>query len=96
MAFRDDILDDLETLLTDWDDVLWDAITYKGIFHNEYEPVILFSGEIESRNPWVEVREADFSGITHDEILEINEIEYKVINIKPSGTGMMVLELSKN
>ena len=96
MTFREDILDDLESPLSDWDDVIWDAVTYKGIFHNEFEAVILFSGEIESRNPWVEVREADFSAIDHTDTVTINGVVYNVISKEPSGVGMLLLRLSKD
>lgn len=76
-------------------DVIWSAVTYKGIFHNEYEAAVLFSGEIESKNPYVEVREADFSAITHSDTVTINSTVYHITNPKPDGTGMMILELSK-
>lgn len=96
MTFRADILDDLESPLSDWDDVIWDAATYKGIFHNEFEAALLFSGEIESRDPWVEVREADFSAIDHTDTVTINAVSYKIISKEPSGAGMLLLKLSKD
>lgn len=96
MTLQSDILADLSLILSDWDNVTWNAIIYKGIFHNEYEPAVLFSGEIESREPWVEVREADFSAITHSATITINSVSYKITEIKPSGTGMMILMLSKD
>lgn len=90
------ILADLSGILAEWDDVTWDAVVYKGIFHNEYEAAVLFSGEIESRAPYVEVREADFSAINHTDTVTIDAVAYKVIEVKPDGTGMMVLILSKD
>jgi len=95
-TLREDIIDDLETVVTDWDDVTWNATTFKGIFHNEYEPVALFDGQIESRSPYVEVRDSDISGIAHDATVTINAVVYKVKEIKPSGFGMTILVLSKD
>lgn len=66
------------------------------IFHNEYEAMILFAGEIESRNPYVEVQDSDIVGIAHASTLVIGGVTYKVTAIKPDGTGITVLELSKD
>jgi len=96
MTLKTDILADLSGILEDWDDVTWDAVVYKGIFHNEYEASILFSGEVENRGPYVEVREADFSAIDHTDDVTIDGVAYNVIAVKPDGTGMMILSLSKD
>jgi hypothetical protein len=93
---REDILDDLNSILSDWDDVIWGTTTYKGIFHNAYEAALLFTGEIESKNPFVEVMEADFSAITHTSTVTINAVVYHITAIEPDGTGMMILRLSKD
>lgn len=95
MTLKADILDDLETILTDWDDIIWNAVTYKGIFYNEYEAAALFNGEIESRRPFVEVKESDFSTVIQADIVEINSTTYHVMAVEPGGTGMMILRLSK-
>ena len=96
MSIRSIALSDLPRILADWDDILWNAVTYKGIFHNEYEAVTLFAGEIESKNPFVEVMEADFSAITHTSTVTINAVVYHITAIEPDGTGMMILRLSKD
>jgi len=96
MTFKTDIIDDIDTILVDWDDVIWNGVIYKGIFHNEYEAASLFEGEIESKNPFVQVRESDFSAITHADTVTINSVVYKIMAIEPDGMGMMVLKLSKD
>lgn len=96
MTFKTDIIADVDTILIDWDDVFWNAVTYKGIFHNEYEAIALFAGEIESKNPFVEVKESDFSAITHADTVTINSVVYKITAKEPDGTGMMILRLSKD
>lgn len=96
MTIKSIALSDLPGILADWDDVTWNAVVYKGIFHNEYEAVTLFAGEIESKNPFVEVMEADFSAITHLSTVTINAVVYHVTAIEPDGTGMMILKLSKD
>jgi hypothetical protein len=89
-------IDDLDTFLADFGvDVLWDAVTYKGIFHNEYEAALLFAGEIESRKPFVEVKESDFSAVTQADTVEIDSTTYHVMAVEPDGTGMLILRLSK-
>jgi len=66
------------------------------ILHNEYEPVTLFEGQIESRNPYIEIKDSDIVGVVHDTILWIDSVAYKVKEIKPDGTGITVLILSKD
>ncbi len=96
MTLRDMAVADLDHILKDWDDVIWNGVIYKGIFHNEYEAVPLFGGEVESRGPYVEVKESDFLAITHTGIVTIGGVAYHVTEKKPDGTGMMILVLSKD
>jgi len=96
VTLKADILDDISSVLSDWDDVIWNAVTYKGIFYNEYEAASLFGGEIESRDPYVQVREADFFTITHASTIVIGGVTYKITAKEPDGLGMMLLRLSKD
>jgi hypothetical protein len=98
MTIETEIQDDL-SVFTDEDfgvDVVFGAATVKAIFHNEYESIPLFSGEVESRNPYIEGRASDFPNIAHDSIVTIGGVAYKAKEIKPDGTGMTVIELSKD
>lgn len=95
-TLRQDMVSDLETVFEDWDDIVWNGITYKGIFHNEYEAVPLFGSEIESRNPYIQVRESDFSAIAHDNTVAVSGVAYKVKSIQPNGVGSLLIELSKD
>ncbi len=96
ITLREDIASDLTTVFEDWDDIVWNGTTYKGIFHNEYEAVALFGLEIESRNPYIQVRESDFSAIVQGNAVTIAGITYKVKSGQPNGFGMLLIELSKD
>ena len=97
MTFLDDVENDLSTFFGEHAvDAVWNAVTYKVIFHNEYESISLFGGEVESRNPYIQARESDFSGITHGATITIGGVAYKVTSKQPDGTGIMVIELSKD
>ena len=69
---------------------------FKVIFHNEYEAVPLFETQIESRNPFISAKEADVVSVVHDTVLWINSVAYKVKSPQPDGTGMVMIELSKD
>ena len=69
---------------------------FKVIFHNEYEAVPVFDAQIESRNPYIDARDSDIVGVVHDTVFWINLTAYKAKEIKPDGTGMTVIELSKD
>jgi hypothetical protein len=97
MSIETEIQDDLSLFLEDFGiDVIFGGNTVKAIFHNEYEPVSLFSGEIESRNPYLEGISSDFSGIVHGSAITIEGVVYQVKSIQPDGTGMVLIELSKD
>jgi hypothetical protein len=95
MSIKSMMLADLAPILSDWDDVTWDAVVYKGIFHNEYEAAVLYAGEIESKNPFVEMRDVDVPDLVHDDLLTIEGLNYRVIGIQPDGMGMTIVKLNK-
>lgn len=95
-TLREDMISDLETVFEDWDDILWNGNTYKGIFHNEYEAIPLFGEGIDSRNPYIQVRESDFSTIAQGNTVTIGGVAYKVTSIQPNGVGSLILILSKD
>ena len=95
MSLKDIMAADLSAILQDWDTIVWNAVAYKGVFHNEYEAAALFGGEIESRDPYVEVKESDFSGITHADTVTIDTVVYHIKAREPDGTGLLILRLSK-
>jgi hypothetical protein len=66
------------------------------IFHNAYEAAVLFNGAIESRDPYCEVKDSDVATVVHDTVLWIDSVAYKIKEIKPDGTGITVLILSKD
>jgi hypothetical protein len=76
--------------------VLTLVAAFKVIFHNEYEAIPVFDAQIESRNPYIDARDSDIADVVHDTVLWINSVAYKAKEIKPDGTGMTVIELSKD
>ncbi len=90
-------VDDLDVFFADFGiNATYGLSTIKVLFHNEYEAAALFNQEIESRNPYVEVKDSDVTGITHASTLVINSTTYHVKEVKPDGTGITVLVLSKD
>jgi hypothetical protein len=88
-------IDDLDVFFRDFaTEALWKGVEVKVIFHNEYEAVTLFAGQIESSHPYVEVKSSDIESAAHGDVLEIDGTQYYVSAIKPDGTGITVLELS--
>lgn len=97
MTFLDDVIDDLPTFLDEHAvDALWNGVTYKVIFHNEHDAISLFEAEIDSRNPYIQGRESDFLGIVQGNTVTIGGIAYKVKSPQPDGTGMVLIEFSKD
>lgn len=77
-------------------DANWNGTEVKVIYHNAYEGVTLFGSDIESKNPFVEVRDSDIEGMVQRDIMGIDGTDYYVIGIQPDGTGITVLILSKD
>lgn len=97
MGFLVDVIDDLPTFFADHGvDATWNATTFKVIFHHEYEAAVLFSVEIESRNPFMEARDTDIAGMVHGNTVTIDGVAYKVKNIQPGDMGTSIVILSKD
>lgn len=61
-----------------------------GIFLNDYDEV----GFVESSNPAFVAKSADLVDVEHDmEVYGLDGSKYRVVGIKPDGTGMTILEL---
>ena len=99
MTLKTDILNDLPTFL-DTDDfavsITYNSKSIAGIFDDEYKGVNPLTGEIEATAPQVIVKISDVSGIVHGSVLLINSTTYYVISIRPDGTGLTTLILSKD
>ena len=70
--------------------------TVTGIFdgpHTIQNPETL---EAESSTPqlWLPAYEVD--GIKNDDSFEINGVDYKVLSVEPDGTGVLVIQLTKD
>lgn len=61
-----------------------------GIFLNDYDEV----GFVESSNPSFVAKSTDLVDVEHDmEVYGLDGSKYRVVGIKPDGTGMTILEL---
>src|SRR4030042_1047866 len=97
MSIETEIQDDLSIFLEDFGiDVIFGGNPVKAIFHDEYAAVSLFGEGIESQNPYIEARSSDFPGIIQGNTITISGTAYKVKSVQPDGTGMVLIELSKD
>lgn len=88
---------DLDIFFNDFGiDATYGANTIKVIFHNEYEVMTLFGGIVESKNPFLEIKDSDIVGATHSSTITIGGVAYNFIEIRPDGTGITIVELSKD
>lgn len=61
-----------------------------GIFLNDYDEV----GFVESSNPAFVAKSSDLVDVEHDtEVYGLDGSKYRVVGIKPDGTGITILEL---
>lgn len=95
-TLREDIAGDLSTVFEDWDDVTWNATSFKGIFHNASQIADSLEIGVESRNPFVQVEEADISGMAKGDTVTVNSVAYKCLDIRPTGFGKSIVILSKD
>ena len=61
------------------------------IFDNEYHEI----GEVEASEPMATAHAVDVEDIAQDATIEISDIIYRIINVKPDGEGFAVLTLSR-
>lgn len=70
------------------------------IFENEYAAAeydrIANSASMESSSPRATCRDIDIPGVSHGSTLEMNGTTYYVIEVRPDGTGVTVLILSRD
>jgi hypothetical protein len=62
-----------------------------GIFGSAY----LLSNDVESSFPAFTCKTTDVPTVEHGDTLIINEVTYKVINVRPDGTGVVILVLQE-
>jgi hypothetical protein len=65
------------------------------IFDNEFKMAVPMGADVESSSPTAIAMSSDVDGVAHGDIVEIREVTYKIIEIKPDGTGFTVLVLSE-
>lgn len=65
------------------------------IYDNEFKMAVPMGADIESSNPTAIALSSDVEGLAHGDSVEIREITYKIVGIKPDGTGFTVLVLSE-
>lgn len=70
--------------------------TVYGIFDDAYQTVIEATGEVATTAPQFTCRTMDVTAVVQGTTITINSVAYKCINIEPDGTGMTVLQLSRD
>lgn len=71
------------------------AYTIRGIFTNDYYPIDIGQAGFTGSNPTFECCEEDAAEIEYGDLLIVRENNYKIVEIKPDGTGWTVLGLER-
>lgn len=71
------------------------ATTIKTILLNDYFSVDTGSVSVEVNQPIAVIRTADAAAIAHQDTMVINAITYKVVNVRPDGTGISEIQLEQ-
>jgi hypothetical protein len=89
--------EDLDCFFSDFaEDALWKGKTIPVIFHNEYEAVSIFSMEIASAHPFVEVKTSDVEGLAIGDPITIRSTDYEVKDPpQEDGAGITILILTR-
>ena len=105
MTLSADILTDIDTMI-DVDD-FGEAVTYitsagasssiVGIWDAEFQAFNPYDGSItvETSNPQLMVKTASVSAAKPKEIIVRSGVRYEIKSVKPDGTGVTILELTK-
>ncbi len=70
--------------------------TVYGIFDDAYTGVNQATGEVATSAPQFLCRTADVASVVQGTTITINSIVYKCVNIEPDGTGMTMIQLSRD
>ena len=65
------------------------------ILLNDYYAVETGTVSVEVNQPIAVIRTADAAAISHNDIMVIEGITYKVVNIRPDGTGISEIQLEQ-
>lgn len=72
------------------------SATVYGIFDDAYTGISEVTGEVATTAPQFTCRTIDVTSVVQGTTITINAIAYKAINIEPDGTGISVIQLSKD
>lgn len=64
------------------------------IYDNDYVASLMEGIEVENTSPAVLCKTSDILNVKHGDTLVVNSITYKIIEVKPDGTGITTLILS--
>jgi hypothetical protein len=71
------------------------TVVFKTILLNDYYSVETGSVSVEMNQPIAVIRTEDAPSIAHQDTMVINAITYKVVNIRPDGTGISEIQLEQ-
>lgn len=88
--------EDLTLFFADYGEmVTLGATPVKAIFDNGHQEVGLLGVDFESRNPTLQVKDADLPADAHDLPVRVRGVDYEVVGVEPDGTGLSVLQLRR-
>lgn len=87
--------------IADMIEFLGRIVTFRGttinmLFYDEYDAAILYGQEIDMQDPQGIVETSDVPDISHNETITIDAVTYYVTGVKPEGTGVTRIQLSKD
>jgi hypothetical protein len=65
------------------------------IYDNEFKMAVPMGADVEGSSPTAIALSSDIDGVAHGDTVEIRETTFKIVGIKPDGTGFTVLILSE-
>jgi hypothetical protein len=97
-TFKEDLITDLDDVFLDNEefavDVIYNSVTFQGIFDDEFIGAVDERLAVESTAPQVQVKTSDVTGALHGETITVGSVDYKIAGIQPDGTGMTIILLS--
>ena len=72
------------------------SATVYGVFDDAYTGISEATGEVATTAPQFTCRTIDVTSVVQGTTVTINSIAYKAINIEPDGTGISVIQLSRD
>lgn len=97
-TFKQDLTTDLDDVFLDNEefavDVIYNTVTFGGIFDDGFIDSADDGIAVESTAPQVQVKTSDVTAASHGDSITVDGTVYKIIGKQPDGTGMSLILLS--